>query len=220
MKTQVQSAKFLVGALLAASALAAQAAPVLVNGDFETGDLTGWTTYTNVGGVIGTPAVLSADVVLGTNSLAAQLHVGEVHVDNSVSLGGGLSQTFSVGSNGLFLFQADVMAGGNVEFGNADGGTFSLFVDDVSVASFASGSIGASSPIRGALSYTGLLSAGSHTLRLEATRRWEASQNTPFQYFDNAKVTAVPEAGAIEMMLAGAAVVVGLQVVRRRRTGV
>lgn len=216
MKTQAQSAKFLAGALLAASALAAQAAPILVNGDFETGDLSGWTTYTNVGGVIGTPAVVSADVVQGTTSLAARLLAGEVSVDNSVTLGGGLSQTFSVGSNGLFLFQADVMAEGNPQYANADGGSFALFVDNVSVASFASGQIAPSQLIRNTLSYTGLLSAGSHTLRLEATRRWQTSDNTPFQYFDNAKVSAVPEAGSVEMVLAGIAMVGGIQAWRRR----
>lgn len=216
MKTQAQSAKFLAGALLATSALAAQAAPILVNGDFETGDFSGWTTYTNVGGVIGTPAVVSADVVQGTTSLAARLRAGEVSVDNSVTLGGGLSQTFSVGSNGLFLFQADVMAEGNPQYANADGGSFALFVDNVSVASFASGQIAPSQLIRSTLSYTGLLSAGSHTLRLEATRRWQTSDNTPFQYFDNAKVSAVPEAGSVEMVLAGIAMVGGIQAWRRR----
>lgn len=216
MKTQAQSTKFLAGALLAASALAAQAAPILVNGDFETGDFSGWTTYTNAGGVIGTPAVVSAEVVQGTTSLAARLRAGEVTVDNSVTLGGGLSQTFSVGSNGLFLFQADVMAEGNPQYANADGGSFALFVDNVSVASFAAGAITPSQLIRNTLSYTGLLSAGSHTLRLEATRRWQTSENTPFQYFDNAKVSAVPEAGAVEMVLAGIAMVGGVQAWRRR----
>ncbi len=216
MKTQTQSAKFLAGALLATSALVAQAAPILVNGDFETGDFSGWTTYTNAGGVIGTPAVVSADVVQGTTSLAARLRAGEVTVDNSVTLGGGLSQTFSVGSNGLFLFQADVMAEGTPQYANADGGSFALFVDNVSVASFAAGEIAPSQLIRNTLSYTGLLSTGSHTLRLETTRRWQTSDNTPFQYFDNAKVTAVPEAGSVEMVLVGIAMVGGVQAWRRR----
>lgn len=216
MKTQNQSAKFLAGALLAASALAAQAAPILVNGDFETGSLSGWTTYTTVGGVIGSPAVVSADVVSGITSLAARLQVGEVSVDNSVTLGGGLSQTFSVSNSGMFQFQADVMAQGNPQYTNADGGSFSLLVDGASVASFASGQIVFGQQIRNTLSYTGLLSAGNHTLSLQATRQWQNSENTPFQYFDNAKVTAVPEAGAVEMVLAGIAMVGGVQAWRRR----
>lgn len=217
MKIRHTSAQFLIGAVIAAASTFAHAAPQIVNGDFETGDLTGWSTYTLVGGVIGTPSVVSIDVTQGVASLAAQLHVGEISYLTGISLGGGLQQTFTVDSSGQFQLHADVMSAGNVNYDNADGGTFSLYIDDVSVANYAVGYINSGVPARGALNYVGSLSQGDHTIKLEATRIYEAGQDTPSQYFDNVSVSAVPEASSVEAMLLGMAMIGGLQTWRRAR---
>ena len=55
--------------------LVASAAPV-PNGDFETGDLTGWTTFTTTNGTIGTPAVVPFDTTGSGASNAAEFNVG------------------------------------------------------------------------------------------------------------------------------------------------
>jgi hypothetical protein len=69
--------------------LVASAAPV-VNGDFETGDLTGWTTFTTANGTIGTPAVVSFDTTGTGASNAAKFNVGRQVLGSGAPEGGGI----------------------------------------------------------------------------------------------------------------------------------
>jgi len=75
-------AGILVAALIQSSYFVS-GAPILLNGDFETGDLTGWTTFLTPNGSIGStngvPDVVPFDVTGGgTPSDAAQFEVGEL----------------------------------------------------------------------------------------------------------------------------------------------
>lgn len=219
MTIQVPSLKFLAGAALVASTAMAHAAPVLLNGDFASGNLNGWTSYLSTNGTIGTPVAASADVLgNGASNPAARLNVGQATEGDTAS-GGGLSQTFTLGAAGQFQVHADIMSAGNTVFDNADGGLFSLIIDGTAVASHSFGEIAVGTPERATLSGLLTLTAGAHTIRLEALRNYLTSENTPFQYFDNVSVVAVPEASTHMLMLLGLGLVGGAQAWRRRLQG-
>src|SRR4051794_15573680 len=93
-----------VATAVAALFVAAAAAAAVVNGDFESGDLTGWTTFTTANGTLGTPAVVSFDTTGTGASRAAQFNVGE-NTYTGVYEGGGIYQI--VNATGLFTVSAD-----------------------------------------------------------------------------------------------------------------
>src|SRR5579872_1663773 len=91
-------------------------AQIIYNGDFETGDLSGWTTFSTPNGSLGPsglPAVTQFDVPgMGTLSDAAQFQVGEVAYNQATghtAQGGGIYQTFNV-SAGQYIISADFAA--------------------------------------------------------------------------------------------------------------
>lgn len=216
MMNRVSSLKRLVGAVLLAGMATAQAASLLVNGDFSAGTLDGWTSYANEGGTIGTPAVVLAEVVDGAVSLAARLKAGQA-VYASGPLGGGLAQHFTVSTDGTYQVYADILSTGNTAFHNADGGTFSLLIDGRVVASHAFGDIAVYTLERAGLRALVSLEAGAHDIRLQAERAFFTGNDTPSQYFDNAGVTAgVPEASPHVLVLAGLAMLGGMRTWRRR----
>ena len=88
--------------------LVASAAPV-PNGDFETGDLTGWTTFTTASGTIGTPAVVSFDTTGTGASNAAKFNVGQRRRLAGIPQGGGIYQSVNTAA-GEFDVSADVAA--------------------------------------------------------------------------------------------------------------
>lgn len=200
-----------------AAASAAFAAPIIVNGDFQTGDLTGWSTYTTTNGTIGTPSVEVFEVVSGALNSAAQLRVGQVNFGGPAA-GGGIFQSFDLSAGGQYTFTADIASQStDPKSLNAEGGIFSLLIDGVTVSTYAFHSINSGITLRSSLSYTGVLAAGTHELRIEALRPFLTKETTPLQFIDNVTVAAVPEADALVLLLAGTAVV-GLQVARRRTT--
>jgi hypothetical protein len=171
----------------------ASAAPV-ANGDFETGDLTGWTTFTTANGTIGTPAVVPFDTTGTGASNAAQFGVGQVVFTPGVQEGGGIYQSVSTAA-GLFDASADVAARAPVA--NNSCGLFELLVDGVVVASHNTFSLDftlcpANTTVRSTLSAAGLaLSAGSHEIRIRITRPFITSAQTPLEYVDNVSLTQV-----------------------------
>src|SRR5215469_6911480 len=127
MKTTFPSRVLFGFALLCASLTTASAGPILVNGDFQTGDLTGWTTFTTSNGTngAGLPNVVSFDTTGSGASLAAHFNVGAVNVDGTEQ-GGGLDQSFNIATAGTYPFFLDIASQDDSDGQiNSNAGTFS-----------------------------------------------------------------------------------------------
>ena len=201
------------GAAMAAAltATGAQATQVVANGDFSSG-FTSWTTFTTANGTLGfppDPQVTSFDVTGGGASNAAELQVGDTPNNGGVEEGGGLRQTITTVA-GPLNFTADVAAFAP-RGTNAEGGVFSVLLDGITLDTFTAGAINAGTVDRGFLSFSQVVSGGSHDLELLATRRFTnccSRGDTPFQYFDNvsglqAGTSSAPEPAAWAMTIVG-----------------
>jgi len=201
----------------------------LINGNFETGDFTGWTEFNTVGG--STPygqeaggtalyQVVPFDTAgTGSPSYSAEFEVGEV---SGVIGGGGLGQ-------GAGIYQYVPLNAGQLNISleiaalspsnNGDAGTFELLLDGNVVASNPLGGIDYNQTIRSTLSYSGVISAGTHQIAIDIRRGGGTEYpDTPFEYLDNIVLsgTAVPEPAAALFMAVGLATVAfGIQ---RRQT--
>ncbi len=221
-------------AALTFSAVSAQAQEVLTNGNFESG-LTGWTSYTTPNGTIaelpslpGAPAPQSASVtsfnVTGSGaSDALFLNAGKYlpPYGSGPQEGGGVSQMFTLATAGLASFSADVAAQFNSMSGSFGLGLVSVLLDGVVKDSYEFPGVGAGpATLRSTLEFTTNLSAGQHTISLQATRLFAPGRGVTSQYFDNASlvVTPVPEPAAWAMLIGGFGLVGAAM--RRRSTKV
>ncbi|OYW46021.1 MAG: hypothetical protein B7Z33_09615 [Sphingomonadales bacterium 12-68-11] len=203
-----------------------QAAQVLVNGNFESG-LTGWTAYTTASGTIaelpstpGAPAPQTASVVsFNTSGAGASnalfLNAG-VYLPpyGSAPQGGGVFQTFTVAES-FATFSADIAA---YTRANSLGiGVLSVLLDGVVMDSYDFGNLSGPATLRSTLDFSAALSAGSHTISLQATRLFAPGRGVTSQYFDNVSLNAaaVPEPATWALMILGFGLVGGTM---RRRT--
>lgn len=197
---------------LAMATTAAQAAELVTNGDFATGDFTAWTLYTTINGTLGpapAPQVTSFDVTGSGASTAAEFQVGRAVPENGGNAGGGIFQSITTIS-GLLTFSADFASFAST-VQNSSGGLFSVLLDGVTLNSFDTGSIAGGSIERGSLAFGMIVTAGTHVLSLQATRPFTTGVpgplygRTPFQYFDNISATqgAVPEPATWGLMITG-----------------
>jgi hypothetical protein len=148
-----------------------QSHAALINGDFETGDFTGWTFYETEFGGIGTPAVVLFDTngdSIATNS--ARFNVGQVGGPcigvKCGEQGGGIYQEFVTFSGALDI-NIDIAA--ESDGNNAAGGLFTLLFDSVPVDSFDFGDIGPSvegTIERNSLSFSTSVLSGVHEIRI------------------------------------------------------
>lgn len=191
------------GLLLALLLILGRAEAALVNGDFESGSLGPWVTYTTANGTMGqgSPTTSIFDVEgLGSASYALGLSVGYATAPCSFpgiycplpTEGGGIRQTVNL-PEGQFQFGASVAVANSSLYGgfNGDGGTFSVYLDGTLLDSFVFGAIAAGSVQRGQLGSTAYVTAGSHALELMVTRNSAASLSLT-QYVDNVSIAAVP----------------------------
>jgi hypothetical protein len=130
--------------------LTSAASAQFVNGDFETGDFTGWTIALTPNGNASYQAVEQYDIdgpgPLGTN-FAARFSVGRL-----VSAAGGIegiqmTQPLTLTGGTTYTIDVDIAAiNTNTTGSNSQGGIFDLIVDGVSIANFAVGSLGVTAP--------------------------------------------------------------------------
>ena len=215
------SAKLLCVAAIASVSVPAQAVQLLTNGGFQAG-LAGWTSYTTANGTIAenpslpgalqpqAASVVSFDVTGRGASDALFLNAGKIAgpYNAAPGEGGGVFQTFST-TGGAATFSADIAALYTRTSGFGGLGLMSVLLDGVEQVSYDFGG-GSSGPVtlRSRLAFSTDLTAGVHTLSLQATRLFAPSRGVASQYFDNvsldvAAVAAVPEPGSWALMMMG-----------------
>ncbi|ODU01391.1 MAG: hypothetical protein ABS79_01770 [Planctomycetes bacterium SCN 63-9] len=195
-------------ALIAITASDANA-NILINGDFETGDLTGWTTFTTPQGTANI-SVQTFDVISGTPSPAATFaYVGLTQDPYGTGnyQGGGIFQNVALLGGNYSLSLDNAVA---VGLANGDGTIISLLFDGNTVASYDYGDVNGNSIYRQSLSasLTGV-SAGMHEVRVLVTRNYYGTANVT-SYVDNVNlVSAVPEPASIISLGIGGLVILG-----------
>ena len=192
----------------------ARADNLIINGDFESGNLAGWTTFTTVNGILD-GGVDSFDTTGSGESLAASFQVGQaVYEGLALQRGGGIFQRF-YSNAGLLSLRVDVASFNTCLCVNLDGGVYNMILDGVNVASFSIGDIPSLTPIRASLSASIMVGAGEHELRFLLTRGSALSGVS--HHLDNITVsaTAVPEPTTILLLGFGLSGVVAA--VRRRK---
>jgi hypothetical protein len=206
--------------LLAAYTIPAQAVEVLTNGNFESG-LTGWTSYTTANGTIAenpslpnapqpqSASIVSFNVSGSGASNALFLNAGKINgpYNATPQEGGGVSQTFTT-TGGLATFSADVAAFYTRTSGASGLGLMSVLLDGIVLDTFDFGGVNSGpATLRGELDFSSILTAGQHTLSLQATRLFAPARGVDSQYFDdvslNVVTAAVPEASTWAMMILG-----------------
>jgi hypothetical protein len=159
---------------------------ILINGDFEQGDFTGFNSFTTANGTVNKGIILFDTDNDGVTSLAAQFVVGTDSISTvGTQQGGGIYQTVGL-STGDLTVSMDIAAAASSN--NGDGGTVSVYFDGVLMNSHGFGSITAGVNEYATLSFNvANVTAGNHELRIQATRAYMPTNVS--QYVDNITLT-------------------------------
>lgn len=197
--------------VLGAACAFAGAQAQFVNGDFETGDLTGWTVTPTANGQTLVQDVQMFDTGLGP-SKAAHFSVGQVNFMSGEEDGVYITQNFNLVAGTTYTFGCTWGAADTGTANNADGGTFDLVVGATSIANHAVSSLNAGTSVNGSLSGTfNPTTSGSYAVGAYVHRHYLAIGNMN-QYVDNFTMSPVPEPASMAALGLGA-----LAVIRRRK---
>lgn len=187
MKRSVVCGLFVMLVYFGATSSSGQTTASLVNGDFESGDFTGWTSYTTPEGVLGE----NFQVTLfdtnndGNETFGATFQVGSESTVPSEPVGGGLLQDVELNTGTLFI-EAEVASTNKLGCClNPDGGLWEILLDGVVVASYDFDMIDVDAAEFGVLSAEVQVTAGVHTLAFQITRQAISSSWSPLDYIDN-----------------------------------
>jgi hypothetical protein len=185
MKMFSLSAVALLGACAAAQAQ-------VVNGNFETGNLSGWTVGFTPNGATAVQVVEQFDIdgpgPLGMTN-TAKFSVGNAVAPNLPIEGVELTQPLALTAGAVYTFDFDWAAIRTITTTNAEGGRFALIVNGVELAVQAAGSTNSTLPHYGHINaqYTAP-STGNFTVGVRITRQFTIPTPTAptlFQYVDN-----------------------------------
>lgn len=193
---------FLCAAAFSALTFSASAATV-TNGDFETGDFTGWVVGATGNGETAFSEVGPFDASGDGISDAATFRVGQVDFDAGVFEGITLTQTLSILTAGTYSFAADVAAMGGSTF-NQSGGLFELFIGGTLIDSFDVGRISLRSVVRETLEGELFLDTGDTDLAIRIARPFLQAESTPTQFVDNVtaeRLTPVPLPAGLPLLV-------------------
>jgi len=138
-----------VAASMAAALAGHAAAQSFTNGNFETGDLSGWTVVNTPNGV-GAPGSIQTFDIDGPGPLGSTF-VATFMVGNVVSMPGNqagveMTQSLSLTAGTQYTVDFDWAAGRVSTTGNAEGGVFSVIVAGAIVGQVAAGGISGTNP--------------------------------------------------------------------------
>lgn len=179
-------------------------ADLIMNGDFEAG-ATGWSFFTTANGTIGSPSVVTFDLVGAGASNTLQFLVGQKSFASGSQQGGGIYQNFGT-SSGRLAISAHLGAYNATIYPNGAAGLFTMMLDGVAVASWDFGSIAVGATEWTSLTYVAPVVAGAHEIKFLITRPFLAGPppfGTPYQYVDNVNAAIVPEPMSITLIGAG-----------------
>jgi hypothetical protein len=193
-----------------------------VNGDFETGDFTGWTVGLTSGGATAQQIVTSFDIDGPgpfTNSLAAQFSAGRATGVTTGEHGVTLTQTLSLLGGVTYTFDFDWAATRTITTSNTQGGIFALMVDTTEITRQAAGATSSTTPHYGHITggFTPLTS-GNYSIGVWILRPFTVpAPTTLFQTVDNFVLTStpVPEPSSL-VLLAASGLLIAKKRLRRR----
>lgn len=183
---------------LIACFIATSAIAQLVNGNFETGNLTGWTVFNDTNGVAGPVSVVPFDITgTGMTSNCAQFEVGTTtNVTDGFGNGGGISQSVSLAAGQLTIFLNIAAYCPDPTNANGDAGTFELVLDGHAVVTNSLGGINSFQALRSTINYFTTVTAGAHQIAIDIRRAYSSNSDTndgkplsPYQYLDNITLT-------------------------------
>ena len=178
----------------------------MINGRFETGDLTGWTVFNDTNGTAGGATVVLFDTAgTGTSSLCAQFQVGSNvgYVYGSLGHGGGISQFVNLNAGQLNV-AINIAASNSLSLKNGDAGTFILVLDGQSVVTNTFGSINGYQTIRSTMNYAIAVAGGMHEIAVDMRRNYymgTGNSASPNQYLDNIVLSGSAVPGPIPLTI-------------------
>lgn len=214
-----RSAGSLVVALILTHLVGLADANSIVNGGFETGDLTGWTLRFTPNGQTAAQDVVLYDIDGNGGpfgiSRAARFDVSQVVFQNGVPAGIELVQNVSLQGGLPYVLGADLSVLRPVPVTNLFGGGFDLLVNNLIFDVYDAGDIVGLVPEFGKLGATFMpASDGIFEVGLRITRPAQAA--LIFQFVDNVTLEPVPEPATL-LLLGTTAVGIGMARLRQRR---